>query len=355
MRQRLSWNLDKVAEQMKKADPYTMNQEHANNPVEKYHTGDPDAWAETPNMKTPWKGEGRDETGHPAPAKEAVKAARMLEDKALKCITIAQRMLPGAIDAAIEEQATDLMYLPERSIMATLQRQAELAEALSGCKDDDDDDATAAKDDKDEDVEAKKKDEDEDEASASKKKDDDEDEASASKKKDEEEDVEAKKKDKDDEMCSPEKKAKKDDKDMTTPPPEKKAKKDDKDEDVEAKKVKKDEEDVEAKKVKKDEEDVEAKKVKKDEEDVEAKKKDEEDVEAKKVKKDEEDVEAKKVKKDEDEIEASTDFLDQFFSNEEVKTGAKKLSGIVKQASVSSVGELSGLWDAPPDVSKNFQ
>ena len=341
MRQRLSWNLDKVAEQMKKADPYTMNQEHANNPVEKYHSGDPDAWAETPDMKTPWKNEGRDETGHPAPAHEAVKAARMLEDKALKCITIAQRMLPGAVDAAIEEQATDLMYLPERSIMATLQRQAELAETLSTCKDDDDDDdATAAKKDDEEDVEAKKK-------------DDDDDDATASKKKDDEEEVEAKKKDKDEEMCPPEKKAKKDE---TTPPPEKKAKKKDDEEDVEAKKVKKDEEDVEAKK-KDDEEDVEAKKVKKDEEEVEAKKKDEEeDVEAKK-KEDEEDVEAKKKKDDEIDLdkEASVDFLDQFFAKEEVKTGAKKLSGIVKQASASGVTELSNLWDAPPDVSKNFK
>jgi hypothetical protein len=341
MRQRLSWNLDKVAEQMKKADPYTMNQEHANNPVEKYHSGDPDAWAETPDMKTPWKNEGRDETGHPAPAHEAVKAARMLEDKALKCITIAQRMLPGAVDAAIEEQATDLMYLPERSIMATLQRQAELAETLSTCKDDDDDDdATAAKKDDEEDVEAKKK-------------DDDDDDATASKKKDDEEEVEAKKKDKDEEMCPPEKKAKKDE---TTPPPEKKAKKKDDEEDVEAKKVKKDEEDVEAKK-KDDEEDVEAKKVKKDDEEVEAKKKDdEEDVEAKK-KDDEEDVEAKKKKDDEIDLdkEASVDFLDQFFAKEEVKTGAKKLSGIVKQASASGVTELSNLWDAPPDVSKNFK
>jgi hypothetical protein len=304
MRQRLSWNLDKVAEQMKKADPYTMNQEHANNPVEKYHTGDPDAWAETPDMKTPWKNEGRDETGHPAPAHEAVKAARMLEDKALKCITIAQRMLPGAVDAAIEEQATDLMYLPERSILATLQRQASLAETLA-CKDEEDDDAAASKKD-DDDATAAKKNDDKEEIEA-KKKDEEEIEA---KKKDEEE-VEAKKKDE------------------TTPPPAKK-------------------EDIEAKK-KVEEEDVEAKK--KDEEEVEAKKKDEEEVEAKKK---EEEVEAKK-KDEEEDVEASIDFLDQFFAKEEVKTGAKKLSGIVKQASVSGVSELSNLWDAPPDVSKNFK
>ena len=354
MRQRLSWNLDKVAEQMKKADPYTMNQEHANNPVEKYHSGDPDSWGETPDMKTPWKNEGRDETGHPAPAHEAVKAARMLEDKALKCITIAQRMLPGAVDAAIEEQATDLMYLPERSIMATLQRQAELAETLSTCKDDDDDDATAGKKDEDEDKEAKKKDDEED--VEAKKKDDEED--VEAKKKDDEEDVEAKKKDEDDEgmktahgkgcECPKCKEAsKKDDeddkeakkKDMTTPPPEKKAKKEEDEEEVKAKK--------------KDDDEVEAKKKDKDE-DIEAKKKDDDEVEAKKKDKDEE-VEAKK-KDEEDEKEASVDFLDQFFAKEEtVKTGAKKLSGIVKQASASSVGELSNLWDAPPDVSKNFK
>lgn len=341
MRQRLSWNLDKVAEQMKKADPYTMNQEHANNPVEKYHSGDPDSWGETPDMKTPWKNEGRDETGHPAPAHEAVKAARMLEDKALKCITIAQRMLPGAVDAAIEEQATDLMYLPERSIMATLQRQAELAETLSTCKDDDDDDATAGKKDEDEDKEAKKKDDEED--VEAKKKDDEED--VEAKKKDDEEDVEAKKKDDEDDKESKKK-------DMTTPPPEKKAKKEEDEEDKEAKK-KDEEEDKEAKK-KDDEEDVEAKK-KDEEEEVEAKKKDkEEEIEAKKKDKDEE-VEAKKKDEEEDK-EASIDFLDQFFAKEEtVKIGAKKLSGIVKQASVSSVGELSNLWDAPPDVSKNFK
>jgi hypothetical protein len=317
MRQRLSWNLDKVAEQMKKADPYTMNQEHANNPVEKYHSGDPDAWGETPDMKTPWKNEGRDETGHPAPAHEAVKAARMLEDKALKCITIAQRMLPGAVDASIEEQATDLMYLPERSIMATLQRQAELAEALSSNKEEEEEDKEAKKKDEEE-VESKKKDEEEVEA----------------KKKEDKEEVESKKKD------------------MTTPPPEKKAKKEEDEEDKEAKK-KDEEEDKEAKK-KDDEEDVEAKK-KDEEEEVEAKKKDkEEEIEAKKKDKDEE-VEAKKKDEEEDK-EASIDFLDQFFAKEEtVKTGAKKLSGIVKQASVSSVGELSNLWDAPPDVSKNFK
>jgi hypothetical protein len=164
MRQRLSWT-------EKKADPYTMNQQHVNNPVEKYKTFDT-TMGEDPDMRHPWEQEGRTETGHPAPiadpvpganaapapmapaapapmaepapmgvqARDAVIAARKLEDKALKCITIAQRMLPGASDDLIEVQATDLMYMPERCVLATLQRQAELAEKLASDDKDEDDD-----------------------------------------------------------------------------------------------------------------------------------------------------------------------------------------------------------------------
>lgn len=268
-RNRISWDMEKVAGMDKKADPYTMNQEHANNPVEKYKTGDPSTWAEDPDMKTPWKAEGRTEDGHPAPAREAVKAARKLEDKALKCITIAQRMLPGANDGLIEEQATDLMYLPENSVLATLQRQSRLAEVLA--KGDDDDDPDAAKC------------EDADKAAAKCEKEPEE--------KEEKEVVEAKK-----EVIPEEKK----------------------------------------------EEVVEAKK----EEVVPEEKKEEEVVEAKKADPKDEEIEMDK--------EASSDLLDLIFAQEEPKTGAKKLSGIVKQAS-SSEGDLSGLWNAPPDVSKAFR
>jgi hypothetical protein len=152
MRKRLSWDEEKTAEIMKQADPYTMNQNRQNPPVEKYQTGDPSAWAEDQNKATPWKQEGRTETGHPAPAREAVVQAKKLEDKALKCITIAQRMLPGADETILEDQATDLMYLPERSIMATLQRQTELAAKIAAeCKKDDEEE-----EDDEEEVEAKK-------------------------------------------------------------------------------------------------------------------------------------------------------------------------------------------------------
>jgi len=294
MRQRLSWDAEKVAEISKKADPYTMNQDHANNPIEKYKTGDPSAWAEDPDMRQPWKNEGRNEVGLPAPEHAAVQAAKKLEDKALKCITIAQRMLPGASDELIEKQATDLMYMPEGRIINTLQRQAELAEVLASSK----------KEEEEEEVAAAKKEEEKKEEGCK-----EEEEVAAAKKeeeKKEEEVVEAAKK-------------------------EEEKKEEKKEEEVEA--AKKEEE--------KKEEEVEA--AKKEE------KKEEEEVEAA-AKKDEPKPEEKK----EEEVEASIDLLDQIFAQTTPKTGAKKLSGIVKQASTDSMS-LDNLWNAPPDVSRAFK
>lgn len=263
-----------------------MNQDRQNPPVEKYQTGDPSAWAEDPNLATPWKTEGRNEVGLPAPAREAVVAVRKLEDKAFKCITIAQRMLPGADDSMVEEQATDLMFMPERAILSTLQRQSGLAEKLAGKKDDDDDEK--------EDKEAAKKVD-----------------------KEEKEDKEAAKK-------APE----------ATPPAEKKpdaapvapvAPVEKKPEEVEA-----------AKKAPEATPPVEEKP-----EEAPAEKKPEEPKEAT----NQEDFELGKQ---------GSDLLDQLFQDEPVeKTGAKKLSGIVKQAS-SAGTELKDLWELPPDISKTF-
>jgi len=277
-RNRLSWDKEKKAELEKKADPYTMNQDHPNPPASKYDIGGPSQFAEDPDKKTPWKNEGRVETGHPAPVRDAVKAANQLTDKALKCITIAQRILPGADDSIIEEQATDFMYLPDRCILATLQRQSELAEVLA--KDngngngDDDEDAPEEKADK-----AAKKD----------KKDKDAPEAEG-------------------DMPAPEAEG-----DMPAPEADKAAKKDKKDKDAPGNG------------------------------DMPAPATEDEDV-----------PENGKSAKAELDIELSgdnTDLLDSVFANEE-KTGAKKLSGIVKKA--SAVNQLDGLWNAPPDVSKAF-
>ena len=229
MRDRLSWDEEKVAEITKQADPYTMNQDRKNPPAAKYDIGGPSEFGEDQDKKKRWESEGRTETGHPAPqAREAVIQARKLEDKALKCLTIAQRMLPGADEAAMEDQATDLMFLPERAIMATLSRQTELATVLAGDKEEE-------------------KEEEKEEA------------------KEEETPVEAKK------------------------------------------------------------------------EEVKEEAKEE-------------------AKEEETPVEASQDLLDVLFDGvetPEVKTGAKKLSGLVKKAS-SSNESLSDLWDTPPDISSVF-
>jgi chemotaxis protein histidine kinase CheA len=331
MRQRLSW--DKEASMSKKADPYTMNQDHANNPINKYQTGDPSKWGEDPDMKTPWKGEGRTEVGLPAPERAAVKAARMLEDKALKCITIAQRMLPGATDEMIEAQATDLMYMPENVVLATLSRQAELAEVLSGK----DPEEVEPEDEKD----AGKKKEEEEEADASKKKE--EEEVDAKKKPEEEEEVDAKKKKEEEEVDAG-----------------KKPKTEYEEKEKDAKKKPEEEEEVDAKKkVDPELEEKDAGKKKEEEEEVEAGKKKEELKDEKDAKKkvdpELEEKDAKKKPEEEEEVDAnSIDLLDQIFAAETVKTGAKKLSGIVKQASTDSVS-LDSLWSAPPDVSKAFR
>ena len=277
MRERLSWNQEKVAEITKQADPYTMNhpeQAKGNNADKSYQDSkdNPSGWGEDQDKKHRWEGEGRTETGHPAPqAREAVVQARKLEDKALKCLTIAQRMLPGADESSMEDQATDLMFLPERAIMATLQRQTELAAVL------------------------------------------------ASTKKDEEEEEE--------EVCAAAKAKKDEEAEEAT--------------EVEAAKAKKDEEEEE-------EEVCAAAKAKKDEEAEEVT-----EVEAAKAKKDEEAEEATEV---EECKEASQDLLDVLFDSAEVpevKTGAKKLSGLVKKASSNS-DPLSNIWDTPPDISSVF-
>jgi actin-related protein len=126
-----------------------------------------------------------------------------MEDKALKCITVAQRMLPGALEETIEDQATDLMFLPERALLATLQRQSDLATKIAAEMCDDDKK-------KDEDKEAKKKDsKEEEEVEDKKKKEDEEVEAKKKDSKKEDEEVEAKKKDskKEDEEVEAKKKA----------------------------------------------------------------------------------------------------------------------------------------------------
>jgi len=145
-------------------DPYNMNDtgHEKNDPkIDEYAKGDPSAWAEDPNTANPAADDKkREETGH-APlidkhaAAEAIASAKKLEEKAVKCIVASQRMLPGAADGVIEDQAADLMHLPEAMLNSTLQRQEVLAKAIAKAASESSEEAEE-EDKEDEEVAAKK-------------------------------------------------------------------------------------------------------------------------------------------------------------------------------------------------------
>jgi chromatin remodeling complex protein RSC6 len=166
-------------------------------------------------------------------------------------------MLPGADDDMVEKQATELMYLPEKCVLSTLQRQVALATKLAGEEAEEAAENETAEKQQTEDAEDSKK------------------KAEEEKKPEEEE--------------------------------------------------------------------------KKPEEPVTAKKEKEE--EKKPV-----DPAAPVAPAPEAEVNLSAsdnDLLDALFADETPKTGAKKLSGIVKQASTGM--SLDNLWALPPDVSSTFK
>lgn len=139
MRQRLTRN--------KQADPFTLGRSKENPPAEKYMTGDPSTWAEDADMSHPWEKETREETGHAkenkdmggdfgkeSPKSAAIKSAKELKAKAIKCIRIAEAMFPTASETVWEEQGFALMELSDRAVQATLdiiEKQAELAAAAA--------------------------------------------------------------------------------------------------------------------------------------------------------------------------------------------------------------------------------
>lgn len=132
----------------RQADPYQMNQDHSQRPVEKYETGNPSTWAEDPHPSMPEV--GRNELGMPemgtynmdhkdvdqwnsgGPYDNERQARRQrsaameakLEKKAYQCIKIARHLFPKAADEVVEEQALDLMSLADQSVISTVIRLA---------------------------------------------------------------------------------------------------------------------------------------------------------------------------------------------------------------------------------------
>jgi len=116
--------------------PTTMHVKNPNPPVEKYETGNPSSWAEDPNMAKPWDEEnaaGREPTGHPKMKGYAslVKEAKDLEAKALRCLKMAETILPDAPTDVVERQAVDFMSMGNKSVLSTLRRMREFESSIS--------------------------------------------------------------------------------------------------------------------------------------------------------------------------------------------------------------------------------
>lgn len=142
MRERSTWNrkevMDKAASLNKKADPYTMNQDHPQPSHDKYVIGDPSTFAEDVHSPDTWKEEyadgqtKRDEIGMPEMRSDTFNhsektAKAVLLKKADLAIAVARLLLEGkktASEEAIEDQAVELMSLSDAALLATHARLA---------------------------------------------------------------------------------------------------------------------------------------------------------------------------------------------------------------------------------------
>jgi hypothetical protein len=311
-------------------DAYNMNDtgHEKNDPkMDQYASGDPEKWAEGVNKDNPAKDDKkREETGH-APlidkhaAAEAIASAKRLEERAVKCIIAAQRILPGAPGDMIEKQAAIFMHLPEEGLNATLTNQESLAKQIAKQASDVSEEAKA------------------------------EGESEEQEKKEKE--VEAAKKDMDDKkkkLEELEKQASDLRRELTAGQNADAMKNN-----PQGKKTEKRAGEDEKPEEKKEEEKPEEKAAASEEEKKEEEKKPEEKPEEKAAASEEE---KKEEEKKPEEIEASdANLLDQIFGEvtaSETKKGAAKLSGMVKKQASEQVSELSSLWASSPDVSQMF-
>ena len=348
-------------------DPAAMNNpEHTKNDpaVDEYaRSGDsPEGWAEgkaDKNWPSQPAGEKRETTGHPAitakSAAEAVASAKRLEEKAVKCIIAAQRILPGAAEEMIEKQAAIFMHLPEEGLNATLTHQETLAKQIAKQAGDVADEAEHDEDEpghEEKETKAEKATEEKAVTETEKEKEDDDDK---------------KKKETAKELTEKEKKLEQLKKEASELEKEITAGQNDpkyfygkgkKTKDASSEEDEKDDK----KEDKKEDKAAASEKCEKcGKTPCECKEDDKKDDKAasactRKDEKDEKDD--KKEDKAATEIEASDGtLLDQIFGEvtaSETKKGAAKLSGMVKKQASEQVSELSGLWASAPDVSNMF-
>ena len=150
MRARTTWQSNgsaatRQAATSRKADIYTMNQEHPQPTAVDYMNGSPDEWAETPvpgdkmTVKDEYEGdhvkrnelgfgEFRDDTWKHKDSKNWGESGKYdnakvsAERKATAAECIARAILRTSNDEAVEQTAIDLMALPDRSMVSVLRR-----------------------------------------------------------------------------------------------------------------------------------------------------------------------------------------------------------------------------------------
>jgi hypothetical protein len=147
MRHRSTWKQDRQAGTSRTADDiYDMNQDHAQPSPTEYENGDPNSWAETPTkneyVTQSYDGdsEARNEVGFPefAPSTFDHKDSKewggsgkydnqrggmtASARKATAAERVARSMLRTANKELIEQQAVDLMSLPDNVLVATIKR-----------------------------------------------------------------------------------------------------------------------------------------------------------------------------------------------------------------------------------------
>lgn len=142
-RQRTTWSNQREAASARKADIYTMNQEHPQPSPTEYENGSPDSWAETPtsnkNIEGDYEGDHvkRNELNFGEMRKDTFdhkdsdqwngkgkydNQRMAAERKAMACERIARATLRTMDEKAVEAMATDLMGLPDQVLVATLRR-----------------------------------------------------------------------------------------------------------------------------------------------------------------------------------------------------------------------------------------
>jgi hypothetical protein len=143
-RQRSTWSEDssRQAATSRRADPYTMNQEHPQPSAVDYESGDPDAWAETPttnkNVEQEYEGdhvkrnevglgEFRDDTWKHKDADQWNGGGKYdnktaAQRKANACEQIAKAMLRTDNEKMVHDQAVVLMGMPGKHLAATIRR-----------------------------------------------------------------------------------------------------------------------------------------------------------------------------------------------------------------------------------------